>query len=150
VGRPTTLAKVISGLVGRRVATVALSFVAPHVQLHLPAWTEQLDAAIDYVVQIDGLTQFASTPEAVDPDSGPYDLFTALLRATVTTSEAGDDGTLRLEFDGQVLTVPPDDQYEPWQVYGSDGFSLVSLVGGGLTQFGGAPAGPGPAVRHDE
>lgn len=57
----------------------------------------------------------------------------AVARATVDV----DSGSLAVAFDsGTVLLVPPDADFEAWTATWPDGVTLVSLPGGGLSQWG--------------
>ena len=69
-----------------------------------------------------------------------------LLNARVSRILANDEGALRVEFgDGRVITAPPQDDYEAWQLSGSDGSFVVALRGGDWASFEG-----GEGHRLDE
>ena len=60
-----------------------------------------------------------------------------LFGKTVEQAVASDDGALEIAFtDGTVLLVPPDADYEAWQVTGPSGSLAVSRHGGGLATWG--------------
>ena len=51
----------------------------------------------------------------------------------VEAGVARKDGSLELRFtDGDALTVPPDPDYEAWELAGPEGMLVVSTPGGGL------------------
>ena len=69
----------------------------------------------------------------LDPDGGDLAPALRLVRASVAAVRAGKDGWLRVDLvSGGALTVPPDDQYEAWQVADEHGVRIVCTPGGGL------------------
>ncbi len=65
------------------------------------------------------------------------DAAASLLGEYIEQSFARGDGTLIMEFsNGSQLLVPPDDNYEAWQLSISDGQLMVCLPGGGMACWG--------------
>lgn len=59
-----------------------------------------------------------------------------ILHKAVDEALALQDGTLKLRFvDGTRVIVPPDPDYEAWQISGPNGRLLASLPGGGLAEW---------------
>ena len=60
----------------------------------------------------------------------------ALLMGYVSTVTVEADGGLTIRFaTGASILVPPDDQYEAWQVRGDNGLLVVCTPGGGLAEW---------------
>ncbi len=92
---------------------------------------------LDFAVRIEGrfIFQVGNEEYALDAEEGAHTLCPALaiFGKTIQSALAHKDGTLELTFsdDSRVL-VPPDPQYEAWEVSGPGGMLLVSLPGGSL------------------
>jgi Family of unknown function (DUF6188) len=76
------------------------------------------------------------------PDGDPVRLapLLALVRRSAIRVDAFRDGHLELQLaDGYLLSVPAAEDYEPWEISGSDGSRLISTPGGGVTTWEGMP-----------
>jgi len=126
-------------IVGRRIATLSFSEVVPYLVLHLPGWTARdSEAGQNYVLQIDGPVRLIASGQSsvVDLEEGPSCRLVTLLGKSIASAGAFEDGSLRIDFaDGDALVVDPS-VYEPWQLSGEDGSSVVSVAGGGLAVWG--------------
>jgi hypothetical protein len=87
-----------------------------------------------YIEQSFALRTSEGASFSMDPDGAP-ELLAPILKIRRQEAQSGyalDDGTLELRFsDDSYLTVPPDAEYEAWNVSGIRRI-LVSLPGGGL------------------
>lgn len=75
-------------------------------------------------------------PVVVDPEGPPTGLAAVLglLRLEITRVAAFKDGHLEADFaSGTSVTVPPSDDYEPWEINAQSGARIVSTPGGSLT-----------------
>ncbi len=78
---------------------------------------------------------------AIDPDGcdGDVERWESILHGrTVDRAEVDvNEGKLSMGFDGGVtVDVPPDPDYEAWAVTRTDGVTIVSLPGGGVSRWG--------------
>jgi hypothetical protein len=76
------------------------------------------------------------------PDGDPMRLapLLALVHRSVVRADAFRDGHLELELaDGYLLSVPAAEDYEPWEISGSDGSRLISTPGGEVATWEGTP-----------
>jgi hypothetical protein len=122
-------------IAGRKIARLSFARVAPYLTLDLPSWPVD-EGAIesDFVLQIDGPYRFSGSGRdwTVDPEDGPEARCLGWLGESIVSAVALEDGALRVEFvDGGLLEVEPF-AYEPWQLSRADGWSVISVAGGGL------------------
>lgn len=86
------------------------------------------------------LSEPGHAPLTIDPQNLDTDreLQRALLGRTVNQAIAEvDAGSLEITFDGGIsVLVPSDADFEAWAVTWPDGYTVVSLPGGGLSQWG--------------
>jgi len=74
-------------------------------------------------------------------DSSALAQLLVLVRCPVTRADAFKDGHFELELaGGYSLSVPAAEDYEPWEVVGTDGSRLVSVPGGQVITWLGAQA----------
>ncbi|MDQ1490676.1 MAG: hypothetical protein QOJ23_3190 [Actinomycetota bacterium] len=78
-----------------------------------------------FVIEADGLVEHLHPAER--NKLGPL---LALYPGRLDSASIDDDGTLRLRFDrGAEVTVPPDSDYEPWQIVGPGSSMVVCMPG---------------------
>ena len=92
-----------------------------------------LDGSPHYEITIETpLTITAMNIERAEPTS--VEVLAALrgllMRAVLSVSEH--HGQLSVEFDSVTITVPPDENYEAWQIRADDGLLIVCIPGGEL------------------
>lgn len=103
------------------------------VTLHLSGGTAvRIETSLD-------LTEAGQASTPIDPQTlqTDQDLLRVLLGHTVEHAVADDGGSLTITFDnGATLAVAPDPDFEAWSITGPDGSIVLSLPGGGLSQWG--------------
>ena len=76
------------------------------------------------------------TTVSLAPEDDPGEEFApvrTLVGQSIVASKAGDEGRLSLTFDGGArLEVPPDADYEAWNIAGPNGYMVVCTPGGEL------------------
>ena len=99
---------------------------------------------IESAATVRGSTGETEVPAVTLSDDGTVstsDALLALVGQEVLSGVGFKTGALRLVFEaGAMLTVPPGEQYEAWQLTGPTGRTWVSLPGGGLASFPGDPS----------
>ncbi|HET9457116.1 MAG TPA: DUF6188 family protein [Candidatus Limnocylindrales bacterium] len=122
-------------IAGRKIERLGFARVVPYLTLDLPGW--QVDEGVresDFMLQIDGPYRFSKSGRdwTVDPEDGPEARCLEWLGESIASAVADDTGALRVEFvNGGLLEVDPF-AYEPWHLSGADGWSVISVAGGGL------------------
>jgi hypothetical protein len=128
-------------IAGRQIARLSFARFVPYVTLELPSLSSEDGATgFDFVLQIDGPYRFSAPGQdwSADPADGPDPRCVQWLGWSIAAAAANEDGELRVEFaDGGVLEVKSF-AYEPWQLSRSDGWSVMSVAGGGLAVTQGA------------
>jgi hypothetical protein len=91
------------------------------------------------------------TARQLDAEQHPEELGPALrlFLRTVEAASIADDGSLHLQFSGQVaLRVPSMVAYEAWEVTDGDGQQIICMPGGALATWPARPTAPNP-LRND-
>jgi hypothetical protein len=98
-----------------------------HIELRSPheAWTVTVEGAFSVKSETDG--EYAAPVVTISEIVGES---VRLIRVRKV------DGELEIQLDRWTLTVPPDDDYEAWQMHSSNGERLIAVPGNGVAVWG--------------